>query len=161
MKIKLPALGAAIAVLAGLFIWHNNGTERIHGSDVGAHPFATIKACADSFSNHAPSIAEETQAHLIDGGFRPVSLDSLHRILGNDQLVAAITHTVIDTNTRDTSVTIYYGAPPREDILEHEVANAFAQRHRRELIGSDTGKFQTSSFFRRCVRYCPRCTDAY
>jgi hypothetical protein len=163
VKIKWPALGAAVAVIAGLFVWHNNGKERIHaeGDDVGAKPFAVIQACADSFTNHNPGIQSETQAHLVNGGFHSVSLDSLHRILGDNQLVKAITHTVIDSTKRDTSVTIYYGAPAREDVLEHEVANAFAQRHRLALIGSDTGKFQTSPFYKRCVTYCPRCTGAY
>jgi len=163
MKIKWPAIGAGIAVIAGLFIWHNNGTERIHasGDSVGSAPFATIRSCADSVSNHDAGVRDETQAHLVNGGFHAVSLDSLHHILGDNQKVAAITHTVIDSVKHDTAITIYYAAPPQADILEHEVANAFAWRHRRALLSSDTARFQTSPFFKACVRHCPNCTGAY
>lgn len=161
MKRKLGSIGAAVAVLVGLLVWHNNGRERIHGTDVGAAPFAHIQACADSFSDHNPDIRRETQAHLVNGGYVATSLDSLHLILGDRQPVAAITHVVIDPTNRDTVITVFYAAPPVADVLEHETANAFAWRHRRTLIGSDTGKFQTSAFFRACVRYCPRCNGAY
>lgn len=158
-KPKWGAIGAALAVIAAALIWHNNGTERIHatGDEVGARPFAVVKACADSVTGHAPSIAGETLTHLVNGGFHAVSLDSLHRILGDKQLVAAITRTVVDSTTHDTTVSIYYGNPPREDYLEHEVANAFGQRHRRLLTGSDTGHLQTSPYYHQCVRYCPNC----
>lgn len=161
MKLKLSAIGGAIAVIVGLFVWHNNGTQREHGADVGAAPFKTIQACADSVSAGDAGVRNETQTHLVNGGFHAVSLDSLHHILGNNQLVAAITHTVIDSTRRDTVITIYYAAPPQADILAHEVANAFAWRHRLALLHSDTAKFQTSPFFKRCVAYCPRCTGAY
>lgn len=158
-KPRWGAIGAALAVVVGLFVWHNNGTERIHasGDDVGSKPFAVVKACADSVTNNAPSIAGETLTHLVNGGFHAVSLDSLHRILGDNQPVAAITHTVVDSTRHDTTISIYYGNPPREDYLEHEVANAFGQRHRRLLTGSDTGHLQTSPYYARCVRYCPNC----
>lgn len=159
MRFKLPAIGAAVAVIVGLLVWHNNGTERIHASagDVGNAPFATVKACAESVTHNAPEIVHETQAHLVNGGFHAVTLDSLHRILGDQQQVAAITHTVIDSSQRDTVISIYYGNPPQADYLEHEVGNAFSQRHRRLLTGSDMGHLQTSPFYRACVRYCPHC----
>lgn len=169
MKLKLPAIGAAVAVIVGLLVWHNNGRETLHGADVAAAPFEKMRACIDTVSGLAPAIHNETLTHLVNGGFHAVSLDSLHRILGDDQLVAAITHTVIDTVTypvstkgpvvthHDTVISIYYGNPPQADILEHEIGNAFGIRHRELLTGTDTGKLQTSRYYIRCVRYCPRC----
>jgi hypothetical protein len=158
-KPKWGAIGAGLAVIVGLFVWHNNGKERIHAAPetVGAAPFATVKACAESVTRHDPAITNETLAHLVNGGFHVVSLDSLHRILGDNQKVAAITRTVIDTTRHDTTVSIYYGDPPRADYLEHEIGNAFGQRHRRLLTGSDTGHLQTAPYYRACVRYCPGC----
>lgn len=156
---KWGAIGAGILAVIGLAIWHNNGKERLHASPetVGAGPFATVQRCADSVTGHSAEVANETLAHLVNGGFHEVSLDSLHRILGDNQLVAAITRTEIDSSKRDTTISIYYTSPPLADYLEHEVANAFSQRHRRLLTGTDTGHLQTSPFYKRCVRYCPRC----
>ena len=135
------------------------GKESIDLQADAGSVFLDARDCAAKQSGDS-AVARETLEHLVNGGIHDVDVDSLHRILGNDQPAEAVTHTYIDTVRRDTTVTIYLRAPLR-DILEHELANAFVARHRVALLGSDTAKAQTSAYYKACVRYCPKCTGAY
>lgn len=135
------------------------GRETIDlAADEGA-VFLGARDCAVQQSGDS-AVARETLAHLVNGGIHIVSVDSMHKLLGDDQPVEAVTQTRIDTTTQDTIVTIYLRAPLK-DVLEHELANAFVHRHRIALLGSDTVKAQTSPYYKACVRYCPKCTGAY
>ena len=158
---RVPSWGkvaAGIAAVAALLIGvpavlrHNTGAS----SDDFPKAFKELQSCADSASNGDPGVRAETFEHAVNGGVRVVSVDSLHKLLPG-QTVAALTHTDIDTVTHDTTITIYTAPPADVNMLKHEYANALSWRHRRALIGSDTGKFLTSAFYRRCVTYCPRC----
>jgi hypothetical protein len=155
---KWGAIGGTIAALALLlfavpsFLRHNTGAK----ADQIPVAFEQLKACADSASNGNAGVRGETLSHAVNGGVHIVSDDSLHKLLPG-QPVAALTQTAIDSTRHDTTITIYTAPPLDLNILKHEFANALSARHRRALIGSDTGKFLTSAFYRRCVTYCPRC----
>ena len=158
MRIKWGAVAGGIAAIAAVLIGvpavlrHNTGAPT---SDV-PKAFAELQACADSASAFDADVQHETFTHAVNGGVRVISSDSLHRLLPG-QPVAALTRTVIDSSTHDTTITIYTAPPLDLAMLKHEFANALSWRHRRALIGSDTGKFLTSAFYKRCVTYCPRC----
>lgn len=148
-------VGVAV-LLIGLptFLRHNTGAK----NDAIAPAFYSLKACADSFSTDA-NVHNETYEHTVNAGVHIVSFDSLQRFVPG-QPVAAITHVVFDTTKSgnvDTLISIFTAPPVDLLVLQHEFANALSWRHRRALIGSDTGKFLTSAFYKRCVKYCPRC----
>jgi hypothetical protein len=145
---------AAAALLFGVpaVLRHNTGAK----TDELPLAFSQLKACADSVSNGDAGVRGETLDHAVNGGVHVVSHDSLQRLLPG-QPVAALTRTVIDSVRHDTLTTIWTEPPLDLSIVKHEYANALSWRHRRALIGSDTGKFLTSAFYRRCVAYCPRC----
>lgn len=150
----LGGLAAAAALLFGVptLIRHNAGVKPRDFPDV----FNTQKACAVRVAPGDSGLANETLAHAVNGGVHVIPVDSLHKLLPG-QAVLMLTQTRIDTTTHDTVITIY-GAPPiGNDPLQHEYANALSWRHRRSLIGSDTGKFLTSRYYRECVKWCPHC----
>ena len=160
MRIKWGSVIGGVAALAVLlvgiptFLRHNTGAK----ASAFAGAFDRQRDCAFNVS-HDSTVLRETFAHAINGGVHIVDVDSLHRILGDQQPVIAITHTVIDTTggNIDTTISIYTEPPVDLSVLEHEYANALSWRHRRSLIGSDTGKFLTSAYYRQCVTYCPKC----
>lgn len=145
---------AAVLLLVGVpaILRHNTGAK---SSDFPT-AFNELKTCADSVSGGNAGVRGETYEHAVNGGVHVVSSDSLHALLPG-QAVAALTRTVIDSTRQDTTITIYTAPPADLSMLKHEFANALSWRHRRALIGSDTGKFLTSPFYKRCVVYCPRC----
>lgn len=160
MRIKwgavLGGIAAAAAILIGVpkLVQHNTGAKPEQFPDA----FREVLACAESTTTDA-NLREESYEHAINGGVHVVSFDSLQRFVPG-QSVAAITHVVRDTTITgnvDTTISIYTTPPADLLVLQHEFANALSWRHRRALIGSDTGKFLTSPFYRRCVKYCPRC----
>jgi hypothetical protein len=117
-----------------------------------------LKTCVrQSLGIASTAIEQETLAHLVNGGIHRATPDSMRKILGNDQLVEALTHT--EFHGADTIVSIYYRTP-RKDVFTHELANALVARHRAVLLGAEP-LAQTSRFYRTCVSYCPRCTGAY
>lgn len=147
-------VGAVLLFALGIpsFLRHNTGAA----TDQFAVAFNSLRACADTASSFDAGVRNETFTHAVNGGVHVVSSDSLHKLLPG-QAVAALTHTVIDPVSHDTTITIYTAPPADLAMLKHEYANALSWRHRRALIGSDTGKFLTSAFYHRCVTYCPRC----
>ena len=161
MRIKWGAVAGGIAGIAAIvllipsFLRHNTGAR----PDQFPAAFYALKSCADSVSTDA-KLHAETFEHTVNGGVHIVSFDSLQRFVPG-QPVAAITHAAFDTSTVggnvDTTISIYTTAPADLLVLQHEFANALSWRHRRALIGSDTGRFLTSAFYKRCVKYCPRC----
>lgn len=157
-RIKWGAIvGGAAAVLALVFgvpvvLRHNTGAK----SDAIEPAFNELRDCATTIAPGDSGVIQETLAHAVNGGVHVVSDDSLHRMLPG-QPVAALTRTMIDSTRHDTVIAIYTAPPVDVEMLKHEYANALSWRHRRTLIGSDTGKFLTSRFYRQCVRYCPRC----
>lgn len=148
----LGFIGAVVLLVFGVpaFLRHNTGAKQADFS--GA--FYALKACADSVS-HDPNVNAETYGHTVNGGVHVVSSDSLHKLLPG-QPVIGLTHT--DIHGADTVITIYTEPPADLLVLQHEFANALSWRHRLALIGSDTGKFLTSVFYKRCVQYCPKCS---
>jgi hypothetical protein len=147
-------IAAAAAILIGVpaVLRHNTGAK----PDQIPAAFEQLRTCADSSSHGDAGVRGETFNHAVNGGVHVVSSDSLHTLLPG-QPVAALTRTVIDSVSHDTVITIWTEPPLDLAILKHEFANALSWRHRHALIGSDTGKFLTSAFYRRCVSYCPRC----
>lgn len=158
MRIKWGAITGVVVGAVALFIGvpavlrHNTGAP----STEFPKAFRELKACADTASHFDAGVVNETFEHAVNGGVHLISNDSLHKLLPG-QPVSALTHTVIDSTTHDTTITIYTEPPADLAMLKHEYANALSWRHRRALIGSDTGKFLTSAFYKRCVTYCPRC----
>lgn len=157
MRIKWSAVvGGVAATIAVLFV-----IPSVIRHSTGARPdsfpgaFDTVKHCAESITSDS-GVRNETYGHAVNGGVHVISSDSLHRLLPN-QPVIALTHTDIDSVRHDTTIAIYTEPPVDLLVLQHEFANALSWRHRRALIGSDTGKFLTSAFYKRCVQYCPHC----
>lgn len=158
---KRPKWGAIVGGIAGLaailfgapaVLRQNTGAK---GKDFPSI-FERQKGCAIQHAPNDTALARATYASAVDSGVRVISADSLHKLLP-DQAVLMLTRQYIDTTTHDTSYAIF-GAPPIDDgALEHEYANVLAHRFRRSLIGSDTGKFLTSPYYRSCVKYCPKC----
>ena len=159
MKIKWGAVAGGAAFVAAVFfaipsfLRHNTGAK----PDQFPGAFEQTRTCADSVSHGNAGVRGETFTHAVNGGVHVVSSDSLHKLLPG-QPVIALTHTVIDSASHDTTITIYTEPPADLLVLQHEFANALSWRHRVALIGSDTGKFLTSAFYKRCVTYCPKCS---
>lgn len=152
---KIAGTVATLAIIligVPIFLRHHTGAS---ASDF-PRAFDALKVCADSASHFDAGVHGETFAHAVNGGVHVIAIDSLHKLLP-DQPVIALTHVDIDSVRHDTTISIFTSPPVDVLVLKHEFANALSWRHRRALIGSDTGKFLTSAFYRRCVTYCPRC----